>query len=68
MNYKSCWKTVKYNRLKSGDVICFTQHGETKIAVVLNPKYTEIHTLILTSDNTVRPLALVENERKLSFE
>lgn len=68
MNYKSCWETVKYDRLKIGDVICFTQHGETKIAIILNPKYTEIQALVLTSDNSVRPLALLENERRLSFE
>lgn len=68
MNYKSCWKTVKYDRLKLGDVICFTQHGETRIAIVLNPRFTEIQALILTPDNTVRPLALLENERKLVSE
>ena len=68
MNDKSCWETIKYNRLKSGNVICFTQHGETRIAVVLNPKYTEIQALILTSDNAVRPLALVENEKRLINE
>ena len=68
MNYKSCWKTIKYDRLKSSDVICFTQHGETRIAVVLNPRFTEVQALVLTSDNSVRPLALLENERKLSFE
>lgn len=68
MNYKSCWETVKYDRLKIGDVIYFTQHGETRIAIVLNPKYTKLQALILTSNNTVRPLALVENERRLSFE
>lgn len=68
MNYKSCWKTVKYNRLKLGDVIYFTLEGERKIAVVLNPKYTEIQALILTSDNSVKLLALLAHERKLSFE
>lgn len=68
MNYKSYWKTVKYDRLKLGDVIYFTLEGERKIAIILNPRFTEISALILTSDNTVRPLALLENERKLSFE
>ena len=61
-------ETVKYDRLKIGDVIYFTQHGETRIAVVLNPRFTEVQALVLTSDNSVRPLALLENERKLSFE
>jgi hypothetical protein len=68
VNYKSCWKTVKYDRLKLGDVIYFTLEGEKKIAIVLNPRLTEVQALVLTSDNSVRLLALLENERRLSFE